>query len=197
MSETGCGLIGLLMPHFGGLVAVVVQSALTTKIHRELTALGQNRPNRHGSRATLPLSQRLKLTRLAAAALVLVGAVVVVSSGAIAGVAIPNTLVAHAILFYAITLVAYLTLPFTRRGDIAMVAMWLVLAVGIAPCFRGHELSAPEMFADMGGVFLAAAPIYVARFRQLAQGDTRALRRRQAEAGVSDRSPVQTDTVAS
>ena len=89
---------------------------------------------------------------------------------------------ARALVFYAITSGAYAVLPFVRRGDIAMVAMWLVLAAGVAPCFGGHELSAVDMFADMGGVLMAALPIYIARLRQVAQGDFRLYRRRETEA---------------
>jgi hypothetical protein len=37
------------------------------------------------------------------------------------------------------------------------------------------------MFADMAGVVTAAMPIYIARLRQIAQGDTRAQRRRRSE----------------
>jgi hypothetical protein len=69
-----------------------------------------------------------------------------------------------------------------RRGDVAMVAMWLVLGVGVAPCFSGQELSAPHMFADLAGVLMGAAPIYIARFRQIAQGDVRPYRRRETDA---------------
>jgi hypothetical protein len=92
-----------------------------------------------------------------------------------------GALVARGLLFYVVTAAAYLALPFTRRGDIALVAMWLVLGVGIAPCFGGEEISPYGMFADMGGVLLAAAPIYIARLRQIAQGDTRTYRRRERE----------------
>ena len=66
---------------------------------------------------------------------------------------------------------------------LAIVAMWVVLGVGVAPCFMGQELSASDMFADMAGVALGVAPIYIARFRQVAQGDVRHARRRKAEDG--------------
>jgi hypothetical protein len=124
---------------------------------------------------------RLKMARFAAALIVLAGAVVVISPLSIRDAIFPDTVWARGLLFYAVTAGAYMALPYVRRGDIAMVAMWLVLAVGIAPCFLGQELSAVHMFSDMGGVLLAVIPIYVARFRQVAQGDIRAYRRRQAE----------------
>jgi hypothetical protein len=69
-----------------------------------------------------------------------------------------------------------------RRGDVLMASVWLVLVAGVAPCVIGQEISAPFMFANMAGVLMAAAPIYIARLRQLAQGDTREARfRRQIE----------------
>ena len=93
---------------------------------------------------------------------------------------------ARGILFYAITAGAYAFLPFVRRGDIAMVAMWLVLAVGVAPCIAGRELNPAHMVADMGGVLLSALPIYIARFRQVTQGDVRLYRRREVDAQLTD-----------
>lgn len=99
-----------------------------------------------------------------------------------AGTALPNPITAHVLSFYAITAGAYVLLPFVRRGDIVMGGMWLVLAAGVAPCVTGQEISAPHMFADMAGVLMAAAPIYIARMRQIAQGDTRDTpQRRQTE----------------
>jgi len=85
------------------------------------------------------------------------------------------------LIFYGVTAGAYGVLPFVRRGDIAMVAIWLVLAVGVAPCVEGRELSAPHMFANMAGVLMAAIPIYLARYRQIVQGDTRHHRRRDTD----------------
>jgi hypothetical protein len=67
-----------------------------------------------------------------------------------------------------------------------MVGMWLVLAVGIAPCIAGRELNAAHMFADMAGVLGAALPIYIARFRQIIQGDVRLYRRRQVDSQLPD-----------
>jgi hypothetical protein len=89
---------------------------------------------------------------------------------------------AHVLAFYALTAGAYAALPFVRRGDILMAAVWLVLVAGVAPCALGREISAPLMFSDMAGALMAAAPIYVARLRQLAQGDVRDQpRRRQGD----------------
>lgn len=121
-------------------------------------------------------------TRLiACAAVALVGALVVGLLTA-AGPAIANVITVHVLVFYAMTAVAYAALPFVRRGDILVASVWLVLMGGVAPCVAGREISAPLMFADMAGVLMAAAPIYIARLRQMAQGDMRqAPRRRQTE----------------
>jgi hypothetical protein len=40
------------------------------------------------------------------------------------------------------------------------------------------------MFGGMAGVLMAAGPIYIARFRQIAQGDIRLYRRREIEPGA-------------
>jgi hypothetical protein len=103
----------------------------------------------------------------------------------------PDRAVVSALIFYGVTTGAYGLLPFVRRGDIFMAAMWLVLAVGVAPCVEGEELSPLHMFADMAGVLMAAGPIYLARYRQVAQGDTRHNRRRETdEAAKSASAPM-------
>ncbi len=120
------------------------------------------------------------LLRLASALVVLTCAVVLVSP--LSGMTLSDSIPVHALTFYGVTAGAYGLLPFVRRGDIVMVAMWVVLGVGIAPCFIGRELSASQMFADLAGVLMGAAPIYIARFRQIAQGDIRPFHRRPTDA---------------
>lgn len=122
-----------------------------------------------------------KTTRLISALVVLSCAVMLVAPLSLPAPISPDNWVASALIFYGVTIGAYGLLPFVRRGDIAMAAMWLVLAVGVAPCVDGHELSAQHMFADMAGVLMAAGPIYLARFRQIVQGDTRHGRRRETD----------------
>ena len=146
--------------------------------------------------ANLDLANRLKLIRMGGAVAVLLGSLLIVGASTITGPETTGALVARGLLFYVVTAAAYLALPFTRRGDIALVAMWLVLGVGIAPCFGGEEISASGMFADMGGVLLAAAPIYIARLRQIAQGDTRIYRRREREQEQRDAVPSQAELTA-
>lgn len=125
------------------------------------------------------------LARLASAMVVLVCAVALVLPMSLRPPLLVGNLTADALIFYGVTAGAYGLLPFVRRGDVVMVAMWLVLGVGVAPCFLGQEISAARMFADMAGVLAAAAPVYIARFRQIAQGDVRPHRRREAEASES------------
>ena len=127
--------------------------------------------------ATVPL----RMLRLTATLGVLAGAMALVAPLAIPGTLFPDAVVVDVVVFYGATAGAYAILPFVRRGDIAMVAMWLVLAVGVAPSVVGRELSAAHMFAHMAGVAMAALPIYIARRRQVAQGDTRPYRRREAD----------------
>jgi hypothetical protein len=123
----------------------------------------------------------LRVMRLASAMVVLACALVLVSPLSTSSGLVPDTVPLHTFTFYGVTAGAYGLLPFVRRGDIAVVAIWVVLGVGVAPCFVGQELSASHMFADLGGVLMGAAPIYIARFRQIAQGDVRPFRRREME----------------
>ena len=125
--------------------------------------------------------------RFVAAFVALVAAVCVVAPLTVWGADFPaDNVAARAMLFYAITSGAYAFLPLVRRGDIAMVTMWLVLAVGIAPCIAGRELNPQHMFADMAGVLMSALPIYIARFRQMVQGDLRAYHRRETDPAPRD-----------
>jgi hypothetical protein len=130
----------------------------------------------------VPTFFQAQTMRFAAAFVALVAAACIVSPLTMWGQAFPSeNLATRAVLFYAITSGAYAFLPFVRRGDIAMVTMWLVLAVGIAPCIAGHELDADNMFADMAGVLMSALPVYIARFRQMQQGDLRHYHRRETD----------------
>lgn len=122
-----------------------------------------------------------RMVRLISALVVLAGAVVSIVPLSLRSAMISERPIVDVAMFYAVTAGAYGLLPFVRRGDVVMVAMWVVLGVGVAPCFMGQELSASRMFADMAGVLAAAAPVYIARFRQVAQGDVRPHRRREAE----------------
>jgi hypothetical protein len=86
--------------------------------------------------------------------------------------------VARVLLFYAGVSLAYALMPFVRRGDIPLVAAWVVLLAELAPCFAGRLISPVRVSADVLGVTMAVVPIYLARLRQVQQGDTRASGRR-------------------
>ena len=84
-------------------------------------------------------------------------------------------------LFYIGTSLAYVVKPPMRRGDIPLVAVWVVLFSELLPGFTGHMISAENVLADGLGILMATAPIYVARFRQVQQGDIRSEVRRSAD----------------
>ena len=90
---------------------------------------------------------------------------------------------ARMLLFYLGALSAYALMPFARRGDIPLLAAWVVLLSELAPCIGGQLISPEKVAADALGVLLAAAPVYVARFRQVRQGDTRPAGRRATDHG--------------
>ncbi len=125
-----------------------------------------------------------RMMRLVSALVVLTCVVILVAPLSMRASVISDKPFVDLLAFYGATCGAYGVLPFVRRGDIAMVAMWVVLGVGVAPCFSGQELSPAHMFGGMAGVLMAAGPIYLARFRQVAQGDIRLYRRRETEAGA-------------
>lgn len=89
---------------------------------------------------------------------------------------------ARLLLFYVGTAAAYALMPYIRRGDIPLVAAWVVLLAELAPCVAGEMISPIKVTADVLGVAMAAGPIYVARLRQVQQGDVRPGGRRATEA---------------
>lgn len=126
----------------------------------------------------------LRMMRFMSAAVVATCAVVLVAPLSMRAAMLSDKPFVDLFAFYGVTLGAYGLLPYVRRGDVAMVAMWVVLGVGVAPCFSGQELSPEHMFGGMAGVLMAAGPIYIARLRQVAQGDIRLYRRRETETGA-------------
>ena len=92
--------------------------------------------------------------------------------------------------FYVAVCTAYALMPLARRGDIPLVAAWVVLLSAIAPCALGQMLSPQQVAIDSLGVLAAAAPVYIARLRQIRQGDIgsrqkKAMARRIADADFS------------
>ena len=92
--------------------------------------------------------------------------------------------VARLMLFYTATALAYGLMPFARRGDIPLVAAWAVLLSELAPCLTGKLLSPTNVAADGLGVMMATLPFFIARFRQLQQGDVRPAGRRASDSAV-------------
>lgn len=88
---------------------------------------------------------------------------------------------ARVLLFYVGTTAAYALMPYVRRGDIPLVAAWVVLLAELAPCVAGQLISPMKVTADVLGVLMATGPIYVARLRQVQQGDVRPGGRRASE----------------
>jgi hypothetical protein len=89
---------------------------------------------------------------------------------------------ARLVLFYLATSLAYGVMPYVRRGDIPLVAAWVILLSELAPCVAGRLISPSNVTADAVGVLMAAGPIYIARLRQVLQGDTRPVGRRASDA---------------
>ena len=88
---------------------------------------------------------------------------------------------ARVALFYAGTSLAYALLPYVRRGDIPLMAAWVVLLSELAPCLTGQLMMPERVLADGLGVLMAAGPIFIARLRQICQGDVRPASRRASE----------------
>jgi hypothetical protein len=92
-----------------------------------------------------------------------------------------ESFVPRLLLFYAGTSLAYALMPYVRRGDVPLVAAWVILISELAPCVAGELISPTKVAADVLGVLMAATPIYLARLRQVMQGDVRPAGRRASE----------------
>ena len=91
---------------------------------------------------------------------------------------------ARAFLFYIATSAAYAVMPHVRRTDIPLAAMWVVLGAELAPLAAGRLISPITVGADVAGVAMAALPIFIARARQMLQGDVRPRNRRTGDCAV-------------
>ena len=92
-----------------------------------------------------------------------------------------DAFLARVVLFYLATTLAYGLMPYARRGDIPLVAAWVILLAELAPCVTGRLISPLQVAADALGVMMATGPIYIARMRQVLQGDTRPAGRRASD----------------
>src|SRR5688572_24073063 len=52
------------------------------------------------------------------------------------------------LLFYAGTSMAYGLMPYVRRGDVPLVAAWVVLLSELTPCIAGELISPTKVAAD-------------------------------------------------
>ena len=89
-------------------------------------------------------------------------------------------------LFYVTVAIAYALMPLARRGDIPLVGAWVILLAELSPCALGQMLSPQHVAADSAGVLMAAAPIYIARLRQVRQGDIGASQKKAMERRIAD-----------
>lgn len=80
----------------------------------------------------------------------------------------PDT-VAHALLFYALTLVASGALPRSRASDVALAFLGLAVASELAQSVVGREMSLHDLFGDALGVTAAYLPVAMGRLRELAR----------------------------
>ncbi|HEX7887417.1 MAG TPA: hypothetical protein VF474_15690 [Phenylobacterium sp.] len=114
-----------------------------------------------------------KLTTLLRAGAVLAGlAAVVALSGPFqySDLNLPfSDTVAHALLFYGLTLAATGALPRSRALDIAIAFIGLGAASEFAQSMVGREMSFHDFFGDLAGVAAAHAPVAIERLRGLAR----------------------------
>ena len=82
------------------------------------------------------------------------------------GLPFPDT-VAHALLFYGLTLGATAALPRSRAAEIAIAMVGLGAASEAAQALVGREMSLHDLAGDAAGVFFAYAPVAVGRLREL------------------------------
>lgn len=129
-----------------------------------------------GLTAPLPALPALPRRLYVPVGLVMGGAVLALSLTPLA-----EPFVARILLFYLGTALAYAVMPYVRRGDIPLVAAWVVLLSELAPCMGGRLISPTQVAADALGVLMAAGPVFIARFRQVQQGDVRPAGRRASE----------------
>lgn len=80
----------------------------------------------------------------------------------------PDT-VAHALLFYGLTLAATGALPRSRAFDVALSFVGLGVASELAQSLVGREMSFHDFFGDTAGVAAAYAPVAIGRLRELAR----------------------------
>lgn len=84
------------------------------------------------------------------------------------GLPFPDT-VAHALLFYALTLAAFTALPRSRAQEVALAMIGVGLLSELLQGLVGREMSLHDVVGDATGALLAYAPIAITRLRELAR----------------------------
>ena len=82
------------------------------------------------------------------------------------GLPFPDT-VAHAILAYALTVLALAAFPRSRSADVVRYALGVAIASEMAQALVGREMSLHDVAADAVGVAAAYAPVAIGRLREL------------------------------
>lgn len=84
------------------------------------------------------------------------------------GLPFPDT-VAHAILFYGLTVAATTALPRSRASEVSLAMLGVAVASEVAQSFVGREVSFHDLFGDMLGIVTAYVPLAMNRLRELAR----------------------------
>jgi hypothetical protein len=90
---------------------------------------------------------------------------------------------AHGTMFYGFTLLALVCLPWNRKGEIIVAVIAIGGASEVAQHFTGRDMSLFDWLADAAGVIVAAAPVYVARLREIARQGPDGMPDRRARTG--------------
>jgi hypothetical protein len=77
----------------------------------------------------------------------------------------------HVAVFYAFTLCAFAALPWNRKADVALGAVCLAAGWETIHGVTTGESRPQYLALDVCGIALAAAPVWIARLRQIAQQD--------------------------
>ena len=78
----------------------------------------------------------------------------------------PDT-VAHALLAYGLTVLAFAAFPRSRSADVVRIAFGLAIASEMAQALVGREMSLHDVLGDSAGIAVAYAPVAIGRLREL------------------------------
>ena len=84
------------------------------------------------------------------------------------GLPFPDT-VAHALLFYGLTLAAFAALPRSRAQEIALAMIGVGMVSELVQTLVGRQMSLKDLAGDTAGILLAYTPIAITRLRELAR----------------------------